>query len=245
MNNRNNNNKAAFILGCIASLIFTLSACSSDDVAQAINQVITDETITVSGTITRGVNPEAGATVKGFYRNTAIPPATTTTQADGTYTLTVLKDTPVSLQISGSNMATLNSAYESSSVNLTGYDQEVVTEADVDTVIGLAFPGVTMAGGQAWLAVTVMDNAGNDIDGAVITTTPSPLNMIDEAAVNCDGTDSNGVTTIGNCNPSREGPMYLAYFSADAEVTVAVTGSTDQQIAPVRAGEVTGLEFVQ
>ena len=235
----NNKHKLAFLLSWISAMMLFLSACSSDDVAQ----LLADETVTVSGTISRGAGPEAGATVKAFYRNIAIPTVTTTTAADGSFTVTVLKNTPVSLQVSGANMVTLNSGYESSDVDLTGYDIEVITVTDVDAVINQAFPGNTLGGGQSWLALNVWDATDTEIGGATITTTANPLNMIDDAALNCDGTDSTGVTTIA-C-PARGGPMYLGYFSADTEVTVAVTGSTDQQIAPVRVGEVTFLEFIQ
>ncbi len=66
---------------------------------------------------------------------------------------------------------------------------------------------------------------------------------IDTAATACDGTDSGSDVTIAPC-PSRNGPMYFAYFDIDStEVTVTV--GSDSQLAPVRRGEVTVLEFVQ
>ena len=54
------NAKGGYLLACLAGMMFMLSACSSDDVQEVINQIIDDETITVSGVVTRGSAPEAG-----------------------------------------------------------------------------------------------------------------------------------------------------------------------------------------
>lgn len=228
-------------------MILMLSACSSDDVAQAVNDILANETATVSGVVIRGSTPESGVTVKGNYRDSTIPAATTTTNANGEYTLTVVKNIPVSIQISkpGSDVAIFNAAYFAADVNVSGIDFDVITSADVDSAIDPVFPGLTLGGGQAWLAVMVMDASDNDIDGATITTTADPANLADEAATTCTGLNSGDVVTIGNCVPGRDGPMYLAYFSAENEVSVSVTGSTEPEIAPVRVGEVTVVEVVQ
>jgi hypothetical protein len=65
--------------------------------------------------------------------------------------------------------------------------------------------------------------------------------------LNCDGTltGANITTALPPCNPDREGPMYLAYFDGDAEITVTVAGSAGDVVAPVRMGEATFFEVEQ
>lgn len=198
--------------------------------------------ISISGTISSSVNPagESGVTVRGFYTNTSLGTPTTTTAVDGSFSLSILENTPVSVQVSKSGLLTLNSARETFAASASGFDIDVPTTAEGAVVIDTAYSGQTLASG-AWLAVNVEDGSGTEIDGVTITT--SQTNIIAEAALECDGTVSTGVVTIANCNPAREGPMYLAYFSADTEITVTVGGVT--QTAPVRIGEVTFIDFVQ
>ena len=236
--------KAGYFLACVTGLVLVLSACSSEDVAQ----VLSDEFIAISGQVTSGANPagETGVTVKGIYSDNNPLNASTTTGTNGTFTLNVLKSTPVSLQVSksGSNFVILNSAREEFSADMNGFDIELVTTAEANAVIDLAAPGQSLASG-AWLAVNVVDGTGTEVDGATINTAPKN-DLVFEAATDCTGMDSGDVITIYDpCVPERDGPMYFAYFSADTEVTVNVTGVAAVQTAPVRAGEVTFLEFTQ
>ena len=230
-------NKAGLILTSIMGGLFILSSCSSDDAAQ----IIADEFISISGKITSSANPtgEEGVTVKGIYSDGNILNPSTTTIADGTYSLDVLKNTPVSAQASKSTFATLNSAKEALSANETGFDVEMVASTDAEAAIATVFPGPTLAG-QAWLAVNVVDASDVEVNGVAISTTGSPT---DTAATACDGTDSGGDVTVAPC-PTRGGPMYFAYFDADS-IEVTVTAGSASQLAPVRRGEITYLEFEQ
>ena len=145
------------------------------------------------------------------------------------------------MQISKTDLVTLNSAREAFSADEAGLDVEMPTTDEANSVIALTFPGQSLASG-AWLAVSVEDNLG-EVNGATITTTQT--NIIDEAATDCDDLDSGDVVTIAPC-PLRDGPMYWAYFSADQDVTVSVSGVTGSQTGPVRAGEeITFLDFSQ
>lgn len=235
------NNKAIYLLAYAMGLVFILSACSSDDAAQAI----ADEFVALSGKITSTAAPagEAGVTVEGIYSSTSLLNPSTTTVADGAFTLNVLKNTDVTVQISKSGFVTLNSAREAFSASEAGIDIEMPTTDEANAVIALAFPGQTLASG-AWLAVSVEDNTDTELAGVTITTTQT--NIIDEAATNCDGTDSGDIVTIYDpCVPQRDGPMYWAYFSADQDVSVSVSGAgaTGSQTGPVSNGEVTFFDF--
>jgi len=232
--------KAAYFLACIMGLLFIVSGCSSDDAAQ----VIADEFINISGTVKTIANPagEEGVTVKGIYSDGNPLNPSTTTGAGGAFSLPVLKNTAVSVQLSKTDLLTLNSAREAFSADAAGFDVELPTTVEANALMALVFPGQTLASG-AWLVLTVEDAAGTEVNGATITTTQA--NIIDEAATECDDLDSGGVVTIAPCNPPRDGPMYWAYFSADQDVTVSVSGVTGSQTGPVRNGEVTYLDFEQ
>lgn len=244
------NSKTGYFLACISGLVFMLSACSSDDAAQTIaDEFLGEEFVELKGKITSSENSggENDVAVKGIYSDGNLLNAETVTANGGTFTLSVLKNTPVSVQASKTDFATLNSARTSFSANSAGFKLEMTTTALADAMIDQAFQAtLTLDGGQAWLAVNVVDNAGTEVDGAVITMTSIPANMVDEAALDCDGIASAGVTTIyPPCITERDGPMYLAYFSADTEVTVTVDGVAAPQTAPVRVGQVTYLEFTK
>ena len=229
--------KLSSVLLPVVAVSFLVGCSSSDDAAQ----IIADEFISISGKLTSSANPtgESGVTVKGIYSDGNILNPETTTDSAGVFSLDVLKNTAVSLQTSKSSFATLNSAKEALSVNETGFDVELVTSSDAESAIANVFPAQPLAG-FAWLVVDVVDSSDVQVNGVTISTTGT---TIDTAATACDGTDSGSDVTIAPC-PSRNGPMYFAYFDIDStEVTVTV--GSDSQLAPVRRGEVTVLEFVQ
>ena len=232
-------NNLWYLLASLFVSVLTLQACSSD-VQKIVEQSVGN--VTVSGQITSSANPsgEQGVSVKGIYSTMLGETSPETTDASGLYSLVVLKDTPVSLQASKTGFVTLNSAKASLSADESNFDIEMVTSAEAEAALNQVFPGQTIAG-SAWLVVNVVDSGDVDVGGVTISTTGTPT---DTAATNCDGTDSNGDTTIASCITDRSGPMYFAYFDTDsAEITV--TAGTDSQLAPVRRGQVTFLEFVQ
>jgi hypothetical protein len=233
-------NKPKYLLASMFISVLLLPACSSDDAQEIIDEVVGD--VTVEGQITSSANQsgEQGVSVKGIYGSVLGETSPVTTDAGGLYSLVVLKDTPVSLQASKTGFITLNSEKASLSADEKDFDIEMVTSAEADAAINQVFPAQTLAG-SAWLVVNVVDGSDVEVGGVTISTTGNPT---DTAATNCDGTDSNGDTTIAPCPSERGGPMYFAYFDIDsAEVTV--TAGADTKLAPVRRGEVTFLEFVQ
>ena len=236
----NLHNKSTCILAGAIGLVLALSACSSDDAQEIVDDLVGD--VTVSGQITSSANPagEEGVSAKGIYGSVLGETSPVTTDANGMYSLVVLKDTPVSLQASKTGFVTLNSAKVSLSTNEDNFDVEMVSITDADAAINQVFPGQTLAG-SAWLVVNVVDSGDIEVGGVNISTTGTPT---DTAATNCDGTDSNGDTTIAPCAPSRDGPMYFAYFDTDSS-EVTVTAGSDSQLAPIYRGQVTFLEFVQ
>ena len=233
-------NKSWYLFASLFVSVLTLQACSSDDAQNIVDGALGN--VTVSGKITSSANPsgEQGVSVKGIYGTVLGETSPETTDATGVYSLVVLKDTPVSLQASKAGFVTLNSAKVTLSANEDNFNVEMVSSTDAEAAINQVFPGQTVAG-SAWLVVNVVDSGDVEIGGVTISTTGTPT---DTAATNCDGTDSNGDTTIASCIPDRDGPMYFAYFDTDsAEITV--TAGTDSQLAPIRRGQVTFLEFVQ
>lgn len=244
MKNITRNSKAGYFLVSITGLVLILSACSSDDVSQ----VFADEFITIRGTIFSTAKPEpgpgeAGVKVEGIYSdNNPLNPEDVTVTG-GVFSLDVLKNTAVSLRASKNGFATLNSAKEALSVDILDADFELATTAEAETMLSDAFGGGPWLDGQAWLAVNVLDaNTGAEIAGVAISTTGSPFNVV---YTNCAGNDVGATATLVDVTPcNRDGTMYLAYFDADS-TEVTVSDGTSSQLAPVRRGEVTFLEFEQ
>ena len=222
------------IIASVLGIAVILSGCGGGDDAAVF---VPQEFYTISGQVTNDSSPEADVTVKGIYSDGSPLNPSTTTLVDGTFSIEVLKNTPVSAQVSKSGFATLNSAKEALSVNESGVDIELVTSSDAEAAVAAAFSGPELAD-VAWLAVNVVDSADVQVNGVTISTTGSPA---DTAATLCDGIGSSGDVTIAPC-PSRDGPMYFAYFDIDS-TEVTVTAGSDSQLAPVRRGEVTFLEF--
>ena len=230
-------NKICYLLAGTAAAVMMLSACSSDEV----EAIIKDETVKVSGTINNNSGTGlGGVTVKGIYSDNDPLNPSTTTATDGTFSLTLLKNIAVSLQASATNYVTLNSAKEALNADESGLEIDLPTTAEAQQVITDAFGAGPTLAGYAWVAVNVVDGSDNEVNGVTISVTGSP---VDTAATDCNGNDSGDVVTIAPC-PTRGGPMYFAYYDTNsAEVTV--TAGADSQVAPVRRGEVTFLEFVQ
>jgi len=167
----------------------------------------------------------------------------TTTGSDGGFTLPVLKNTAVSVQVSKAGFVTLNSAIETLNLDISGFDVEVPTTMEVDSAIFNAFAAAIAIPGQAWLAVNVVDSlTDEDVAGITISVTGAAGTFV---YTDCDGIGTPSPVTVVDVNPcNRGGPMYFAYFDTDsAEVTVS--DGVTQQLAPVRRGEVTFLEFEQ
>ena len=239
----NNYNKLRHLLPGLFVSFLMLPACSSDDVQKIVDEVVGD--VTVSGQLTSSANPsgEQDVSVKGIYGGVLGDTDSVTTDASGMYSLVILKDTPVSLQASKTGFVTLNSATDSLSADESGFDIEMVTVDDANDAIDQVFPAQKIDG-FAWLVVNVVDSADAEVGGVKITTTGDPT---ETAATDCDGGNISADTTYTDdpCIPERPGPMYFAHFDTDsAEITVTAEG-IGTQLAPVRRGEVTYLEFVQ
>jgi len=227
------------------ALVAGLAGCSSSDSGTAPGT--TPSTVTISGKISSDDNPapagEAGVAVRGIYTDTDPANTSTTTAADGTYSLTVEANKAVSVQLEKAGFAILNSQKVALTANVTDGDEDLVSDANAQIAIDLALGGnTTPLANKAWLAIDVTDALGAEVNGVSISATPAPDV---EVYTECDGTDSLGnVTTGATCAPDRVSVMYLAYYdTAPGDVTVTANGDT--QIAPVRMGQITGLDFEQ
>lgn len=106
-------------------------------------------------------------------------------------------------------------------------------------MIDTAFsPATTLLVNKAWLVVDIEDTNGDGVIGQTITST---ISTADEVYTECDGTDIGATATTGPCPSGRQSPMYIAYFDAAGEANITVGSET--QIAPIRMGEITYLEF--
>lgn len=243
----NEKTKAVFIMACIFGLVFILNGCGGSS-SNPVDDAVGDLTVTISGTIT-DVNGTAvaGVAVEGIYvtPGDALNP-TTMTAANGSFTLTVLKNDAVYLRGVKADHVTMSSAKVAYGANQTGFDITLPTIVEAQAVIDVAFPGAPALGSFAWLAVDVVDfNTGDGIAG--VTIMPMMASTAD-AHTNCDGTDSMGVVTVAPCSGlnDRQAPMYFAYFGAAVStITVNVSSGAAAQTGPMAVGEITYMEFEQ
>ncbi|MBT8134477.1 MAG: hypothetical protein KJO03_08200 [Gammaproteobacteria bacterium] len=216
-----------------------LSGCggSSDDTAQFVPQ----EFVSISGKISNlNDTGEPDIFVEGVYSSPgdSLNP-TTSTDSSGNFSLDVLKGDAVFLRATKDSFATINSAKSALNVNVSGLDIGMPTGDEAQSVIDTAFGAdTTPLENVAWLVVDIEDENGDEVSGQTITSTVSPA---DELYTECDGTDSGLTATTGPCPSGRQSPMYIAYFNAAVEANITVGSET--QLAPIRMGEITYLEY--
>ena len=214
---------------------------NSGAVSNPATVTLTIELVSISGTIFDLNNTvEQDVDVEGVYSNPGDPlNPVTTTDANGDFSMQVLKGDAVYLHASKTSFAIINTAKTPLNADTVGVERFMPTEVEAQTVIDAAF-GVAAPQlvNHAWLMVDVEDASGNEVSGHGISSTAAPAA---EVYTDCDGADSGGSATTGPCVPDRQGTMYIAYFDGTAEVDVTVDSET--QTAPVRMGEITFLEF--
>ena len=218
-----------------------LAGCSSSD--DNPPPPIPDVTVDLRGNIT-DINdqPIAGAMVNVYLTlNDSSAEDTATTNASGSYMVTVIENASVYFEVQASGYATVNSEIVSFATNQTGLNISIPTIAEAEAIIDAAFGGMALnLADKAWLAINVYNAGGDEQNGVTVSVTPIAAGG---GAANCDGTLTGGnVTSAPPCNPARDGVMYLAYY--DANTTVDISVSDDSASAPVRMGEVTFVELV-
>ena len=195
-----------------AVAVLALAGCSSsdDDAAPVAD-------ITVSGVIADfNDTPMPGVAVQGVYVSSASTNPTAETDINGSFSLTVDGNTDFYLNGSYLGYITTNSEVLRGSADITGLEIGMPRGPEAEDIINAAFPGDGLAVvNHAWLAIDIEDENGNEVAGETVTLSTTPS---DFAYTNCDGTPSDGNTTIACLD--RAGPMYIAYFDAAAETTV-------------------------
>ena len=223
-------------IGILLIAVGFLVGCSSSDDTPA---PLPDITIDLSGTIEDGNDTAiSGVTVNAYLAiNDTSAEDTATSDTNGNFTVTVIEGGEVYLELQHSNYVTLNSRIASFDTDQIGLDFDMFTEVEADFVIGTAFGGglALVLANHAWLGVNVIDaTSKNELDAQTVVVSPTPQN---EGATDCNGVIQNSSNITTAPCPTRDGPMYLAYFDSNNDVTISVGGVIVN--APVRMGEVT------
>ena len=232
-------NKAVYLLAGSMATLLSLTGCggSSDDAVQ----VIADEFVSISGKITN-LNDDAGepdVQVEGVYTTPGgLLNPKIDTDANGNFSLSVLKNDPVFLQATKSGFATVNSQKAALNTDETGLDIGLPTETQAQDVINNAFTTMPALQNHAWLVVDIEDSNGDGVSGQIVSI--NNLTPSGKVYTDCDGTDS-GVSSTAACPNGWESPMYIAYFDTTGDATVTIGSET--QTAPIRMGEITALEY--
>ena len=226
------------ILASALGSALILPGCGGDDAATTF---VAQEFVSISGKISNlNDTGEPDIFVEGVYSSPGDPlNPTTATDSSGDFSLQVLKNDAVFLRATKDSFATINSAKTPLNVNVSGLDIGMPTGAEAQSVIDTAFGAdTTLLENVAWLVVDIEDENGEAVVGKTIISTVSPT---DEVYTECDGADSGATATTGPCPGGRPSPMDIAYFDAAVEVNITVGSET--QVAPIRMGEITYLEF--
>lgn len=225
----------------LVAILLGIVGCGSDGDGSGFKPPA-GATVDLSGIVSDGVDPVEDATVSAFLAGTPdVPEAITTSNELGEYLLTVLASTPLSRQYSKAPLfATVNTIYRSFGADTAGLDFELLSVVDAAKAINDAFVGMWGVNDKAWLWISIVDS-GNEVADVIITTDA----IADGGGpLDCDGLYSGLGMTIA-CDPARTGPMYLAYFDADAEIEILAEGGAIAfaASAPVRVGEITLLQI--
>jgi hypothetical protein len=224
------------LIPLIGVAVFIVS-CSSDNAA-----LPPPTTVNISGTLDDAGAPVDGVTARALTVASGTvdnEEASTMSNAMGQYTIVFPLNAAGYLELSKTGFATLNTRIGSFDMNTAGVDFGMIQEIGAESAIDTAFGGMMFdLPDKAWLAINVEDAVGNEVDGATITVVPAPAGG---GTLNCDGTLTGGNVTSANppCNPPRAGSMFLAYFDADTQVDITVSGSAEIVAAPLRMGELT------
>jgi len=230
-------NKTVYLLAGTMGVLLNLTGCGGggDDAAQ----VIADEFVTLSGKITNLNDAgESGVQVEGVYTPGGVLNPTADTDANGNFSISVLKNDPVFLQATKSGFATVNSQKAALNTNVTGLDIGIPTESQAQAVIDNAFTTMPAIQNHAWLVVDIEDSNGDGVSGQTVSISNATAAV--EVYTECNGTDG-GATSTTVCPDGWASPMYIAYFDTTGDATVTVGSET--QTAPIRMGEITALEF--
>ena len=230
--------KKIILASALGSALILTGCGGSDDAATTF---VAQEFVSISGKISNlNDTGEPDIFVEGVYSSPGDPlNPTTSTDLSGNFSLDVLKGDAVFLRATKDSFATINSAKSPLNVNVSGLDIGMPTGAEAQSVIDAAFGAdTTLLENVAWLVVDIEDVNGDGVIGQTITSTVSPA---DEVYTECDGTDGGATATTGPCPGGRPSPMYIAYFDAAVEANITVGSET--QVAPIRMGEITYLEY--
>lgn len=222
-----------FVLG--SSLI--LSACTSEE----ISNFFSVKEVTVSGnTNNLSDAAEADVNIEGIYISADDPlNPTTTSDANGGFSLQLLEDDSFYLRASKSGLVTTSTARASLSEDKAGIVIDMTTQTEAQNIITTAFVFDPQLVNHAWLLVDVANTAGDEVNGQSIVLSATPAEAV---YLDCDGSDSGLTETNGApCPTDRPGPMYLAYFDTAGDVTVSI--GSESQNAAIKIGEFTHLKF--
>jgi hypothetical protein len=236
--------KKGLALIVVVGLGFFLSGClTSEEIA---NIVLGEATI--SGIVTDEATGSAiaGVTVTPIDPSGSLTYPAVTTDAGGHYSISINRDTPVYFRFQeNSTYVTMNTRLDSYTSDVSDMDIGLYTTSRAQDVITQAFAFNPSLVSWGWLFVDVVLSNGDDASGITVTADDAGGALVDATATHCDGTSSGDIVTIG-CSSSnlRDGPMFIAYYNRDADITVTISGArSGEQQAAVRMGQITYIKF--
>lgn len=187
---------------------------------------VTGEAQTVSGTSTA---PLAGATIEAFARAGGAALASTTSAADGTYTLTLATGgAAIDGYLKGTSAGRLDTYLyppRPLAADQTGATMLIINQQTLD-LLG-TFGGVTQEAGKGFIGLIVSDAAAQPLAGATVTVSPAGTARVLYAA--------SGLPNQNATATDASGTVYIANTSTGAVTVDATMGGTDFHAVTVEA----------
>jgi len=210
--------------------MLSLSACSSS------NGDSPSPTVFLSGVVTDGTKLLQGVSIDVLDTDNR-QLASASTNSIGEFELQVKQGVELAVRFLAAGFTTVRSQNYTLISHVTGLNIVLQPLQTTESIIDTAFSGMTLdLADKAWLAVDVLNEQLDEMDGAMVAVNPAPKQG---GTLLCDGTLTGGNITsaLPACDPPRTGPMYIAYFDAPTSVEVTINGIVTYK-SSVRVGDV-------
>ncbi len=210
--------------------MLSLSSCSSS------NGDSPSPTVFLSGVVTDGAKLLQGVSIE-VVDTGGRQIASATSNSIGEFELKVQQGIELAIRFSAAGFTTVRSQNYTLISHVTGLNIVLQPLQTTESIIDTAFSGMTLdLADKAWLAVDVLNEQLDEMDGAMVAVNPAPTQG---GTLLCDGTLTGGNITsaLPACDPPRTGPMYIAYFDAPTSVEVTINGIVTYKSSG-RVGEV-------
>jgi|GEM_PF-5151932 len=221
----------SILKGLLVVSFLGLMACSSSGSGSS-----NVANISLTGTLSDVDGAPVVATITAKKASDDSVVSTTTSAADGSYTLAVLSGTEFYLTASATNYVPSNTRIVSLTADETGADIIIIDETSAGQLANLIDGSAdwSAASSKSWVAFDFYYGSEDDGEGITATNASSIVLLYNH----CDGTFGAGPTPTPAC-VNRMGPMAMGNNTSDANIDFTVTGTGTNTASTVNGGSKT------